>query len=139
MVAIGHQCLPGTFYMNISGSILHSARASRGHCWGLPQPVALASAVNLFSSDTSRMLQPQLIWLGSASVLFLLILNGEPLSPVCLKTPGAGALGWAWRGWPRQLPTPLLHAFKSSAACPILLPAHRRPSALGSRQEETGS
>lgn len=63
MVAIGHQCLPGTFYMNISGSILHSARESRGHCWGLPQPVALASAVNLFSSNTDAATSVDLAWL----------------------------------------------------------------------------
>ena len=67
--------------MNISGSILHSAKARHGHCWGLPQPVALASAMNLFSSDMSRMLHPRLVWLGSASVLFLLILKwGATLS-----------------------------------------------------------
>ena len=81
MVAIGHKCLPDTFYMNISGSILHSAKARHGLCWGLPQPVALASAMNLFSSDMSRMLHPRLVWLGSASVLFLLILKwGATLS-----------------------------------------------------------
>ena len=81
MVAIGHQCLPGTFYINISGSILHSAKARHGHCWSPTQPVALASAMNLFSSDMTRMLHPRLIWLGSASVLFLLILKwGATLS-----------------------------------------------------------
>ena len=79
--------------MNISGSILHSARASRGHCWGLPPPVALASAVNLFSSDTSRMLQPQLIWLGSASVLFQVYY----LNPRKIKSPSLNIIGESYK------------------------------------------